>query len=85
MSFMIPHMLTIKETAETFHISEHFVRNAAKMDDNNGKQFTIKSGRKYLINAERFSDFLNGKLPAPDMVHPAEPSVPGIRPIPVKV
>lgn len=85
MSFMISYMLTIKETAETFHISEHFVRNAAKMDDNNGKQFTIKSGRKYLINAERFSNFLNGKLPAPDMVHQKEPSVPGIHPIPAKV
>jgi len=49
------HMLTIKELAQKTGISEHLIRKLCKT--NQIKH--IKSGVKYLINYERFIDYLN--------------------------
>ena len=54
---MIPQMLTIKETSQKAHLSEYTVRKLCKQ----GKIKFIKAGSKYLINFERFIDYLNGQ------------------------
>lgn len=50
------HMVTIKELALETGVSEHHIRKLCKT---NQIQY-IKSGVKYLINYERFMDYLNG-------------------------
>lgn len=52
----IPQMLTIRETAETFKLPVHFVRQKV----NSGEVVAIRAGRKFLVNAEKFADYLNG-------------------------
>lgn len=59
MTYKIPQMETISKTAEIFNLPEHFIRQTARSEK--GKAFTIKAGRKYLINTEKFADFLNCK------------------------
>lgn len=51
-----PIMATIDETAKLFNVSRHFVRSKAKQ----GADWVVKSGRKYLINCDKFAEFLNG-------------------------
>lgn len=53
----VPTMLTIAETAEFFGVPKHFVRTKI----NTGEVYAVKAGKKYLVNAERFADFLNGE------------------------
>ena len=55
----IPTMLTIQETANLFHLSYFFVRRAVV----EGKVPYVKTGKKYLINAERFTGWLNNGDP----------------------
>lgn len=50
------HMLTIKELSRKTGVSEHHIRNLCKTNQIRH----IKSGTKYLINYERFLDYLNG-------------------------
>ena len=50
------HMVTIKELALETGVSEHHIRKLCKT---NQIQY-IKTGVKYLINYERFIDYLNG-------------------------
>lgn len=50
-----PIMLSIRETAERANLSEKFVRKLCK---NNQIPF-VKSGRKYLVNWQKFVTFLN--------------------------
>lgn len=53
-----PQMLTIRELAEKTGISESHIRKLCKT-----KAITyIKAGVKYLINYDRFIDYLNGTL-----------------------
>lgn len=77
----IPQMATIQETARLFGLPEHLVRQKVL----NGDIVAISAGRRYLVNVDRFAEYLNSnKLSAPDeRDEPAERS--GIYPIPVKL
>ncbi len=77
----VPQMATIKETAKLFGLPEHLVRQKVL----NGEVVAISAGRRYLVNVDRFAEYLNSnKLSAPDeRDEPAERS--GVYPIPVKL
>lgn len=77
----VPRMETIKNTAKLFGLPEHLVRQKVL----SGEVVAISAGRRYLVNVDRFADYLNSnKLSAPDeRDEPAERS--GIRPIPVNL
>ena len=53
----VPKMVTVKELVELTGISEYNIRRLCKQ---NIITF-IKSGRKVLINYDRFLDYLNGR------------------------
>ena len=53
-----PHMATIRETAKETGLSEHFIRKLCK----SGKIITVQTGNRYLINVDRFIDFLNNPV-----------------------
>jgi hypothetical protein len=55
----VPVMLTIRETAERFGLSEHYVRNLAKRQP--GQVRTVKAGVKTLVNANSLCAYLNGE------------------------
>lgn len=55
----IPVMLPIKDVAERSGLSYHFIRQLCLEN----KIVFIRAGNKYLINMDRFIDFLNGELP----------------------
>lgn len=52
----IPRMETIKRTAEIFGLPVHFVRGKV----NSGEVVAVRAGKKFLVNIERFADYLNG-------------------------
>lgn len=54
-----PRMLTIKQTAEETNLSYGFIRNLCLQN----KIVFIKTGNKYLINMDKFIDYLNGEKP----------------------
>lgn len=51
----VPEMLTIKETAERFGMSQYSIRKLVQQR----KIAFIHPTSKYLINADRFSEYLN--------------------------
>ena len=53
---IIPRMGTINQAADLSGLSKHFVRKLCTEN----KIVYIRSGSKYLINLDRFIDFLNG-------------------------
>ena len=53
----IPCMLTIKEVALRTGLSQSFIRKLCK----NNEIVFVKSGKKYLINYNKFIDFLNAE------------------------
>lgn len=53
---IIPRMLTIRETASLTGLSYEFIRRLCLQQ----KIVFIRSGSKYLINFDRFLDYLNG-------------------------
>ena len=56
-------MLTIKETAAYFKLSYFFVRRAVV----NNKVVHVMTGKKYLVNAEKFAEWLNqGEFQCPE-------------------
>ncbi len=63
----IPTMRTIAETAEIFHLPVHFVRQKV----NSGEVVAVRAGKKFLVNVEKFAEFLNGEL-SPMPLHLAE-------------
>lgn len=77
----VPHMETIKNTAKLFGLPEHLVRQKVL----SGEVVAISAGRRYLVNVDKFAEYLNSnKLLAPDKQdEPAEYT--GIRPVPVKI
>ena len=77
----VPRMETIKNTAKLFGLPEHLVRQKVL----SGEVVAISAGRRYLVNVDRFAEYLNtNKLPAPDgQDEHAEQT--GIRPIPVNL
>ena len=52
---VIPTMLTIKETAERTNLPEFYIRNLVWEN----KIPYLKAGKKYLVNLNRFIDYLN--------------------------
>ena len=52
----IPQMLTIAETSKQTGIKAHSIRRLCL----EGRIKFVKIGTKYLINLDRFIDFLNG-------------------------
>lgn len=77
----IPEMLTVKDTAKRFGLSEYFVRTKAK----SGEIVAVPIGNKLLINSDKFSEYLNTHTVTPVSVkHTPEREsevVLGIRPI----
>lgn len=51
----IPHMETIKHTAELFGLPVHFVRSKVA----SGEIVAVRAGRKFLVNVDRFAEYLN--------------------------
>lgn len=54
---MIPTMLPIKEVAKQTGLSYEYIRTLCIQN----KIIFVRTGTKYLINMERFIDFLNGE------------------------
>lgn len=52
-----PRMLTIKQTAAETNLSYEFIRQLCLQK----KIVFVKTGNKYLINLEKFIDYLNGE------------------------
>lgn len=74
----IPHMETIKKTAQLFGLAEHFVRQLVL----SGEIVAVKAGCKYLVNVDRLAEYLNtSRVTA--QTGAAEEAVNGITPIPV--
>lgn len=51
----VPRMRTIKQTAEIFGLPTHFVRQKVT----NGEVVAVRAGRRFLVNIDRFADYLN--------------------------
>lgn len=51
----IPHMETIKRTAELFGLPVHFVRCKVS----SGEIVAVRAGRKFLVNVDKFAEYLN--------------------------
>lgn len=64
----IPQMETIKKTAQLFGLPEYFVRQKAI----SGEIVAVKAGRKYLINVDRFAEYLNTHTEQTDNSVPLE-------------
>lgn len=52
-------MLTIRETAELFKLPVHFVRACA----GDGRFVSVRAGRKFLVNADSVTEFLETGIP----------------------
>lgn len=77
----VPRMETIKNTAKLFGLPEYLVRQKVL----SGEVVAISAGRRYLVNVDKFIEYLNSnKLPAPDKQDkPTEQS--GVYPIPTNL
>ena len=51
----VPVMKTIEETAQYFGLPKYFCRRAVM----EGKVVYVRTGKKYLINTEKFAEWLN--------------------------
>lgn len=51
----IPHMETIRRTAEIFGLPVHFVRTKAA----SGEVVAVRAGRRFLVNVDKFAEYLN--------------------------
>ena len=51
----VPRMRTIKETAELFSLPVHVIRQKVS----NGEIVAVRAGRRFLVNVDRFSEYLN--------------------------
>ena len=75
----IPHMETIKSTAKMFGLAEHFIRRLVI----SGEIVAVKAGCKYLVNVDKFAEYLNTNTLGAEQETSEE--VHGIKPIPVKL
>lgn len=55
MDNLIPKMVTIKEAAKATGLAEYHIRQLCI----NNEITAVKTGKKYLINLDRFVDYLN--------------------------
>lgn len=74
----IPTMLTIRETAEMFKLPIYFVRQKV----NSGEVVSVRAGRKFLVNAEKFAEYLNAGTATE--AAPQMEKKPRIAPIPLR-
>jgi excisionase family DNA binding protein len=51
----VPEMLTTSETAERSGLAKHYVRQLVLQ----GKIVHVRAGKKYLVNIDKFYDYLN--------------------------
>ena len=73
----IPRMETINATAKMFGLSPYFVRNKVR----SGEVVAVKAGCKYLVNVDKFAEYLNTHIERVDEKETEAPH--GIQPIPV--
>ena len=81
MDINIPRMATIKNTAKLFGLPEHFIRQKAI----SGEIVSVKAGCKYLVNVDRFADYLNGHTEGQNATDSPETGSGGIHPIPINL
>lgn len=72
-NFTPPRMANIKETAHIFGLPVHFVRQKVK----SGEVVAVTAGRCYLVNVDKFAEYLNSNT----LAAPPEPEHLGITPI----
>lgn len=58
----IPHMEGIRKTAELFGLPVHFVRTKVA----SGEVVAVRAGRKFLVNVDRFAEYLNNTTVQPE-------------------
>lgn len=58
----IPHMETIRRTAEIFGLPVHFVRGKVS----SGEVVAVRAGRRFLVNVDKFAEYLNTSTIQPD-------------------
>lgn len=51
----VPHMESIRKTAEIFGLPVHFVRQKV----NNGEIVAVRAGRRFLVNVDKLAEYLN--------------------------
>lgn len=51
----IPHMESIRKTAEIFGLPVHFVRQKV----NNGEIVAVRAGKRFLVNVDKLAEYLN--------------------------
>lgn len=62
MELNIPHMETIKRTAEIFGLPVHFVRCKVS----SGEVVAVRAGRRFLVNVDKFAEYLNTSTVQPE-------------------
>ena len=60
----VPVMKTIEETARYFGLPKHLCRRAVL----EGKVVYVRTGKKYLINIEKFAEWLNTGEQTPEHI-----------------
>lgn len=77
----VPRFETIKTTAKIVGLPEHLIRQKVL----SGEIVAINAGRRYLVNVDKFIDYLNShKLPAPNNQDETAEHT-GIKPIPLNL
>lgn len=76
--FVVPRMETIKKTAEIFGLPVHFVRQKVLL----GEIVAVRAGKRFLVNIDRFADYLNSNTVAEIAPHRSdEENTPRVTPI----
>ena len=68
-------METIKRTAEIFGLPEHFVRQKVST----GEVVAVRAGRKFLVNVDRFAEYLDNCKVQPAETQPCAARIEPIR------
>lgn len=79
MTLTVPHMETIKATSKLTGLPEHFIRQKVL----NGEIVSVKAGSKYLVNVDKFIEYLNTSTVENEENETA--STNGITPVPVNL
>ena len=59
----IPRMETIRRTAELFGLPVHFVRTKVS----SGEVVAVRAGKRFLVNVDKFAEYLNSSTVQPDL------------------
>ena len=51
----VPHMESIRKTAEIFGLPVHFIRQKV----NSGEIVAVRAGRRFLVNVDKLAEYLN--------------------------